>query len=385
MSPATPVAIFLHDFRGGGAERVMVQLANGIADRGVATDMVVVNGEGPCRALLDTGVRLVDLGRRRTVAAVPALAAYLRRTRPAALVSALPHVNVAAVAARHLSLTGIPLLLTEHSQFSQARRTAGSALARVAHGLVPLAYRSAAGIVAVSRGVADEIARHAGLDPGRVQVIPNPVVSDALERQARAPLEHPWFAPGAPPAVVACGRLAWPKDLATLLEAVALAPRPFNLVVLGDGPDRPALQAMATRLGLAGRVEFAGFVGNPFRHMARAAVVALSSRSEGLPTVLVEAMACGTPVVATDCSPGPRELLEGGRLGRLVPPGDAPALAEALIAAVDHPPDLAAAREKAWRYSVDGAAAAYLGAIGRLAGHGRPTGRPAEEPFPEEP
>ncbi|HYD64654.1 glycosyltransferase [Azospirillum sp.] len=357
-----PITLFLQDLNGGGAERVMLQLANGLARRGRAVELLLVNPVGPYRSAVDPGVRVVPLGAGRTLAAVPAVARHLRATRPAALVAALPHVNVAAVLARALSGTGTPVILTEHSQPGQARRNARTAAVRLAHRLVPLAYRAADAVVAVSGGVAEELAALTGLPPRRIAVVPNAVVSDDLLRRAAEPVEHPWFADASTPVIVSCGRLAWPKDFGTLIRAFTLLrrERPARLMILGEGPDRAALEHLAAHLGVAGDVALPGFAGNPFAVMSRAAVFVLASVSEGMPTVLIEAMACGTPVIASDCTVGPRDLLEGGRLGRLVPVGDAEALSLALRATLDGRPDVEPARAKAWRHSVDNAVDAYL-------------------------
>ncbi len=178
-------------------------------------------------------------------------------------------------------------------------------------------------VIAVSEGVADDLVSCLGLSRAQITVIPNPVVSDDIEALANEPLEHPWFAPGAPPVLLAAGRLTTQKAFPTLLQAFArLVPeRDLRLMILGEGPDRGALQAEIDALGLGARVALPGFDPNPFRYLARARLFVLSSAWEGLPGVLIQAMACGTPVVSTDCPSGPREVLENGRLGPLVPVG----------------------------------------------------------------
>lgn len=352
----------------------MLQLANGLAGRGRAVDLLLVNPVGPYRSAVSPSVRVVPLGSGRTLAAVPAVARYLRAARPDALVSALPHVNVAAVLARTLSRTATPTIVTEHSQPGQARRNARTAAVRLAHRLVPLAYRAADAVVAVSGGVAEELAAATGLDARRIAVIPNAVVSGEMLRRAAAPVGHPWFQDGSTPVIVSCGRLAWPKDFGTLIRAFGLLrrERPARLMILGEGPDRPALERLAAHLGVAGDVALPGFVDNPFAFMSKAAAFVLASASEGMPTVLIEAMACVTPVIASDCTAGPRDLLEGGRLGRLVPVGDAEALSLALRETLDRRPDPEAARAKAWRHSVDNAVDAYLDVMSGCGGARRP-------------
>jgi glycosyltransferase involved in cell wall biosynthesis len=158
-----------------------------------------------------------------------------------------------------------------------------------------------------------------------------------LRKKAQAPLDHPWFQPGQPPVVLAVGSLTVQKDFPTLIRAVAHVQetRPVRLLILGEGQDRPTLEAQVRKLGLEQSISLPGFVANPYAYMARASVFVLSSRWEGLPTVLMEALFCGAPVVATDCPSGPREILRGGQYGRLVPVGEVTALADAIQATLD--------------------------------------------------
>jgi glycosyltransferase involved in cell wall biosynthesis len=200
-----------------------------------------------------------------------------------------------------------------------------------------------------------------GLPAQRIATVYNPIVSPKLVDLADAPLDHPWLAPGAPPVVLGVGRLARQKDFATLIRAfkAVRSLRPARLIILGEGQERAKLEALITAERLAGDVSLQGFEPNPFRYMRRAAVLALSSVHEGLPGVLIQAMACGTPVVSTDCPSGPAEILEDGRWGRLVPVGDADAMAAGIAAALDDPapPDVAA---RAAAFSVEAAVSAYL-------------------------
>ena len=188
----------------------------------------------------------------------------------------------------------------------------------------------------------------------RVHVVYNPVVTEEMERKSREPVDHPWIGGDGPPVILAVGRLDAQKDFPTLLAAFArlLTRRPARLIVLGEGKKRPHLLSLARRLGVAEHVDFPGFADNPYAFMARASLFVLSSRREGLPTVLIEAMACGCPVVSTDCPYGPREILEDGRHGPLAPVGDAEALAAAMARTLDAPPRPEALRERASFFNV---------------------------------
>jgi glycosyltransferase involved in cell wall biosynthesis len=198
-------------------------------------------------------------------------------------------------------------------------------------------------IVAVSEGAARDLARLTGLSPERIRVLPNPIVTPELTAMAGGPLGHPWFAPGQPPVILAVGRLAKQKDLPTLISAFASVreQRPARLMILGEGPERARLESLVESVGARDDVALPGFVANPFPYMAKAGVFVLSSAWEGMPGVLIQALACGATVVASDCESGPRELLQGGRFGRLVPVGNVPALAAAIMSTLDRPPHYA--------------------------------------------
>jgi len=338
---ASKLAFFLQDLAGGGAERVMLTLAGGFADRGHAVDLVLVRAEGPCLDDLPANVRLVTLGTKRTAFSIAGLARYLRKERPRALFSALVHVNIAAILAARLSGARRPrVIITEHNQIARNAARARSPLIHLAHRAVSEVYPLADEIVAVSAGVAESLAAYGALDRGRLRVVPNPVVTPSLHRKAGAETPHPWFGADQPPIILGVGRLTAQKDFANLLRAFAMLrrTRPARLVILGEGPARQDLQRLIAELDLTEDVDLPGFAANPYAYMARAAVFVLSSAWEGLPTVLIEAMACGTPVVATDCPSGPSEILMAGRFGELVPVNDPAALSAAMMRTLDKPP-----------------------------------------------
>jgi glycosyltransferase involved in cell wall biosynthesis len=203
--------------------------------------------------------------------------------------------------------------------------------------------------------------RTVGLSRTHVTTVYNPVVTPALLGQSAAELHDPWFAPSEPPVILGVGRLTRQKDFPTLIRAFARLrrARPARLLILGEGELRPALEELVADLELTDHVRMPGFTDNPFAYMRQSALFALSSAWEGLPTVLIEAMACGTPVVTTDCPSGPAEILEHGKWGRLVPVGDAEALADAMLQTLNAPTcaDVAA---RAAEFNVASAVDAYL-------------------------
>ncbi len=340
QSAAGPVAFFLPNLCGGGAERVIVNLAHGIIDRGIPVDLVVAAAQGELLSQMPPGVRLVDLGAGRVIKSVGPLTGYLRRVKPRVLVSSMGHANLVALWAGKLAGHATPVVVTVHNTMSRSTPQQGRLGGWLWPHLLRTFYPWASSVVAVSRGAADDLARTAGLPRDAVRVIYNPVITPGMLATARQAPDHPWFAPGQPPVIVGVGRLTPQKDFATLLRAFAAVRRnrPARLLILGEGEERGRLEGLASELGVSADVTLPGFRDNAVAYLAGAAVFVLSSAWEGLPTVLIEALAAGARVVATDCPSGPREILQDGRLGALVPVGDAAALATAILAALDRPP-----------------------------------------------
>jgi len=332
------IALFLPSLRGGGAERVMVNLAWGFVERGLQVDLVLAKAEGPYLSQVPSKVRVVDLGARRMLHSLPGLIRYLRGEQPQAMLSALNHANIVAIWAKILSKVKTRLVVSEHNNLSQSTKNAPFMRAKLMPFLIRFFYPYADAVVAVSRGVAEDLIASTGLPPEKVKVIYNPVITPELFTKADEPLDHPWFGPGEPPVILGVGRLTKQKDFPTLIRAFAMVrkERPARLMILGEGEERPNLEALVRELGLEEDVALPGFVDNPYKYMKRAAMFVLSSRWEGLPTVLIEALALGTPVVSTDCPSGPREVLEGHE-ELLVPVGDTNALACTILRLLENP------------------------------------------------
>lgn len=363
------VAIFLSFSGDGGVEHMMVNLAGAMARLGVPVDLVRARAEGGHAARIPEGVRVVDLGARHTWSSLPGLVAYLRRERPAALLAAKDRANRVALRARRLAgvSTRVAVRLGNHLSRSLEGRSALRRWWRTAP--MRRAYHRADAVIAVSAGVAADTAAITGLPRAAIHALPNPVVTPELAERARPAPDHPWLAErsaGDPPVLLAVGRLSRQKDFPTLLRAFARLRqgRPARLVILGEGPDRGALEALAAELGIREDVDLPGFAANPYPFLARADLFVLSSAWEGSPNALTEALALGTPAVATDCASGPREILDGGRYGPLVPVGDAEALAAAMADLLARPPEAADLRAGAERYRDAASARAYLEVLG---------------------
>lgn len=365
------IAIYLPSLRGGGAERAMVTLANGFAGRGLKVDLVLARAEGPYLSEVSSGVRVVDLQSRRVLSSLPALVRYLREERPLAMLSALSHANVIAIMACLLSRVTVRLVVSERSNLSMSSSKPQNWRARIVLPLVRMGYRKAGGVVAVSRGVADDLAKTIDLPRDRISVVYNPVVTPELIRKSEMPLSHPWLGEGRPPVILGVGRLTRAKDFATLIRAFARvhAQRECRLVILGEGELRGELEQLVTSLGIQDSVQLPGFSENPFAWMSRVRLFVLSSQWEGLPNVLIQAMACGAAVVSTDCPSGPDEILEGDKWGRLVPVGDVEALAVAIAVTLDTPQErLPDVRQRAGDFAQELAVDGYLKVLGLCPG-----------------
>ena len=390
------IALFMHGLHGGGAERVVLDLADLFHRAGHHAEVVVGTLAGEYADDLPEGIEARALGSRpwlgralalkadpggfrelarpvlfplKTSASLgylPGLTGYLRRERPDALLSVLSYGNLVALWARRLARVPTRIVVSERNTLSESHVATKKRQARWRYrhlpALIARTYPFADVITTVSDGVADDLAATTGLAREKLVTVYNPVVTERLIERAREPLDDPWFRPGEVPVVLGVGRLRPQKDFATLLRAFAIVRRgrPARLVVLGEGPERAALQALAADLGVAADFALPGFVRNPFAYMARARVFALSSRFEGLPGTLIQAMACGCSVVSTDCPSGPREILEGGRIGALVPVGDEKALAAAIEHTLGAPTPPERLRERARTFSAERVARAYL-------------------------
>jgi glycosyltransferase involved in cell wall biosynthesis len=356
------VAFFLQSLAGGGAQRMMLNLAREFANRGAKVDIVLVRKEGSYLPLVPSSVRLVDLQAKRTIRSIGPLTSYLKQERPTALLSTFVNMNVVALLARRLACVPTRVVVREPNYASIYRSKRLSPLLRLGDRLQPWVYRWADGVIAVSQGVAQDMIDNHGVSVEHMHVINNPVLIPELLGLASEPLDHPWFKAGESPVLLGVGSLTEQKDFPTLIHAFAKVrqQRPARLVILGEGPDRTSLGNLCRTLGVQEDVDLPGFFLNPYAFMGRAAAFVLSSRWEGSPNVVVEAMACGCPVIATDCPSGPSEILKGGRFGMLVPVGDSDSLAQAILATLETSLSAEVIQRRANDYKVETSAEQYL-------------------------
>ena len=336
------VSIILPSLRGGGAERVMLNIANGLVDKGYTVDLVLVSATGPYLADIKKTLTLVNLKSQHSSTSIPALISYLRRRRPRIMMSSLPHISITSLIARQLSMVPSRSIIVEHNTISQTISHSSSIKTKLLPLLMRLSYKFSDKIVAVSEGVARDLESQIRLGSGSVSVIYNPVITATLEEMALESLPHPWFRSNSPPVIVGIGRLTSAKNFSSLIEAFYIVRKNIEakLLILGDGEERSNLESLIDSLQLHNDVSLPGFVANPYSFLKHCSLFVLSSRWEGLPTVLIEAIACGAPVISTDCPSGPREILRNGELGSLVPVNDKEALATSIIRQISKTPPL---------------------------------------------
>lgn len=355
------IAIYLPSLRGGGAERVMVTLANAFAERGFTVDLVLASATGPYLSEVSSAVNLVNLKRSRVVTSLPGLVWYLRWRKPTALLSAMGHANLVALLAKKIAGVATRVVVSEREDPSVRNGDMRS----IRSGIIDFAnryfYATADAIHAVSYGVGRAVAKKLRLPVESVQVVYNPIDIKHISQLSDDEVTTRLIVNDDCRLVVSVGRLSKEKDYSTLVKAVSLVRKVIDvrLVILGEGDMRSELEQLISELGLEKHVALPGFCENPFSVMKRADLFILSSIWEGLPNGLIQAMACGTQVVATDCPSGPSEILENGKWGRLVKVGDVDAMSLAIIEALNEEthPDVAI---RAGDFNVDNAVSGYL-------------------------
>lgn len=341
-------------------------------------DEVAVCAAGASGPLRDECGQLVLYGQqellagRTLVSFLRLLRRSIRGFRPDVVITHMLPLNLLVLGLRRLCLIPGRIVAVEHNHLSAAHRTEGASRARqrMVRFAIRALYTKADALVGVSEDVARDVAARLPTAEN-VVVIENGIDVQRVRAGAGATTDESEFVAGlARPVLVTAGRLVPQKGFSDLLEAfirirASAVGRDASLVILGDGPLRDDLECQARNLGVADAVHFRGFVENPWAAMARADVFVLSSHHEGLPLVLAEAVACGLPVVATDCESGPADILDGNARARLVPVGAPPAIAhavgEVLREAGRTPPV-----ELAERFTVDAMAAGYLSLLARV-------------------
>lgn len=356
------LAFFIPSLAGGGAERIWLILCNGLAERGYNIDLVLAQSQGPYIEQVSPKVRIINLKANRTIMSLFALTTYLKSENPAVLYSALNHANIIAILANKLARSSTKIFASVHCFLSLDVQNCDRKRERLIPLLIRFIYPWATGIIAVSEGVAEELVSTTHLPENIVKVIYNPVVTEELLQKSKESVDHPWLFSKELPVILGVGRLIKQKNFPILINAFhkLQTDQPSRLIILGEGEERAQLESLIHTLGLTDKVELPGFISNPYAFMANADVFVLSSAWEGLPTVLIEALATGTPVVSTNCKSGPDEILENGKFGILTPVDNIQDLSNAIKKALSHPVNSSILSNRAMEFSQDSIIDQYL-------------------------
>ena len=344
----------------------MLNLMNTLVDEGVHVDLLLNHTRIPELLKVRDEVNVVELGETDGFMRIPALVRYLRDKQPSVLLANRERaVRVATVALRYSGVSS-RIAIRVGMAISMALNRRNLIQRWLRRSAIIYCYRRADVIIANSKGVAQDVASVTGIPLENIDIVNNPTVSPDIFMEAEEPVGHPWLTPESPPVILGVGRLARQKDFPALLRAFAMlrSKRDCRLVILGEGKERDRLTNLAEELDIREDVDLPGYVSNPFAYMSRAAQFVLSSRWEGSPNVLIQALALGLPVVATDCRSGPREILSNGLYGPLVRVGDAEALYRAMLQMLDSPPDKHFLQAAAEPFRVDNCTKAYMASMG---------------------
>lgn len=399
------ISLVVADLDDGGIQTVNLKLAKALQAMGHQIELVLCNKEGVHLSSVPSGVKISGLSRASTCKAqvmafmaakesfrellrpillartpptmlryLPALTQHFRRNSPDLIISSATHLNLTTTLAKRLSKISSIHLAVEHNTYSRVAHRASARNRWRWRYLIPLlerVYAHTDRVVAVSDGVANDLSALMNLEGGKIVTIYNPVIGEEFEFKREERIDHPWLTQNNLPVIVSMGRFNDEhKNFSLLIRAFKLlrVARAAKLIIIGEGKDRPFYEMLVEELDLSEDVQFPGFISNPLPYLKHSSCFVLSSTHEGLPTVLIEALACGCPVVSTDCPSGPREILDHGRYGRLVPLNSDRALAAAIADTLDSIPDRAFLSARGMEYSADKAARSYLQAAGLSAG-----------------
>jgi glycosyltransferase involved in cell wall biosynthesis len=351
------LSFLLASFTDGGAERVTINLAKGLKAEGYTIEFVVLSKHGAFIDEIPNDINIYSLNTSSASRSLFPIITYLKTHKPDVFISGKHYLNLIAVLAKLISRSKLKLYLIVHGMFAPIKSPKQQLLPRLVNLLYPFANQ----IICVSEGVAENVSSFGKLDPRHLKVVHNPVITKELIRKLDEDTTHPWLVSKDSVVLMAVGRLSEEKDFTTLLRSFAIAreERPIRLIILGEGPQREQLESLCDQLHIREFVDLPGYVSNPYSYLKSADLFVLSSITEGLPTVLIEALYCGVPVVSTDCPSGPSEILKDGEYGRLVPVKEENLMAEAIIESLDDKVDQNNLRKRALDFTLEVAVKKY--------------------------
>ncbi len=361
------IMITLASMRGGGIQKSAIRLINEFLRLGIPTSLITIDANGPVRSEVPYDCRFIDLGVGRTRWAIFRLIASLKEIKPDVVISAQTHLNVLLIIARALSGYPKKLIVTEHITFNTGITSEGKFSQRMRPYLIRFLYPFAERVVAVSPASADSIYQYTKLKT-KVDVILNGLDMDEIKKAANQPVFHPWVSNSDFKLIVGMGRLSLQKNFSYLLRAFARldSKEKYRLLILGEGSDKTALLLLAKQLEIQEYVEFLGFIDNPYPYLAQADLFVLPSKWEGFANVIIEALACGTPVIAADCPGGPADILSDKSFAKIVPMDNPKEMASAIKGSLSADIDSIGIFEFAKQFSIQDTAQNYLNLIGEI-------------------
>lgn len=362
------IAFYLPSLRGGGAERTTLNLANGFARRGYKVDLILVKAEGEYLSDVNKNINLINLNASRTLKSLLKLIKYLRLNRPQTIISALHHANIICFLAVKISGVNTKVILTARNIFSSSTASENKIRLNFFKTFMRFCYSHADHVVGISKEVIKDLKSILNISGDHFKVIYNPVIDNSIDSKLNEDFHHPWYLHGEPPVILAVGRLEPIKDYNTLIYAfhkVKKEIKGVRLLILGEGSQRKELENLINKLNLTDSIQMPGFVKNPYIYMKKSALLVHSAIAEGFCNVIVEAMYCGTSVVATNGPGGPKEILENGKYGFLVPVGNTNAMARAIIQTLNKKNESKILKERSKEFTVDRILDQYESFIGR--------------------
>jgi glycosyltransferase involved in cell wall biosynthesis len=352
------VSLFIPSLRGGGAEKMFINLANEFVERGIDVDLVLAQKEGPYLKDVSDKVDIVDLKSRRVLFSLFPLIKYLRKEKPSVVLSTLNHANIIILIAKIFSFSKAKIIIRIPNYFSISAENKIKILAKIF-------YKRADKIIAISKGIKGDLISTLKIKENKIKVIYNPIFKKNIIQKSKEKNVHSWLKEKNIPIILGVGRLTEQKDFSTLIRAFykLRKKREVKLIILGEGEKRKELEKLIKELKLENDVSMPGFVNNPYSYMKKADVFVLSSGWEGFGNVIVEAMTCGTSIVSTNCLSGPSEILSNGKYGKLVPVGNINKLTEAIEETLDNPIDKKILQKRAMDFSVGKITDEYLKVI----------------------
>ena len=365
------IALFVGSLAGGGAERVMLNLAEYFISKEYRVDLVLSKYSGPLKSYLPSGIKVVELEKKSWVATgiylcrlppqnwwsivnlvlvnspsvfrrIHSFVEYLKDSRPNVVLSTLDAVNIVSLMAKSIAVVKTRFYVRQAIHFSSHTTEMNKYFDKnLMPNLLKTWYPIADKVVSVSKSMEHDFVINSGLENNLVTTIYNPLNLAKIEALSSESVDLPWLNDKKCPTLVAAGRLVEQKDFPTLIKAVRNISEneDIRLIILGAGPEWANLYALIKNLSVEEHVKLLGHQNNPYKYFARADLFVLSSIWEGMPNVLLEALACRCQIVSTNCPSGPNEILQNGKFGNLVPVGNVREMQEAISAAIKSPID----------------------------------------------